>query len=155
MMCLKCGRNEIREWSVIPVASSRRCLLLAILIPAVTHASFHAAPCGTFDCHFQGVGILLGVLGGLPVSALIFILLHMGFAHRERSRSKQIFLGGFIGLAAFEIAAAAGAYYAVWRHPPGYRGVFPWEAFLVAYALLAVLSVLYVRSAPRSARDAQ
>jgi hypothetical protein len=41
---------------------------------------------------------------------------------------------------------------AVWRHPPGYRGGSPWEAFLVAYTLLAILSVLYVRSAPRSAR---
>ena len=48
--------------------------------------------------------------------------------------------------------AAVGAYHAVWRHPPGYRGGSPWGAFLVAYVLLAILSVLYVRSAPRSAR---
>jgi uncharacterized BrkB/YihY/UPF0761 family membrane protein len=131
-----------------------RCLPLAIVIPTVAHASFNAAPCGTFDCHFQGVGILLGVIGGLPVSGLIFIVLHMGLAHPERSRIKQMFFGGLVGLVAFEIAAAAGAYYAVWAHPPGYRRVFPWEAFLMAYALLAILSVLYVRSAPRSARGA-
>ena len=64
-----------------------------------------------------------------------------------------MFLGGLVGLVVFEIAAAAGAYHAVWRHPPGYRGGSPWEAFLVAYTLLAILSVLYVRSAPRSARE--
>jgi uncharacterized BrkB/YihY/UPF0761 family membrane protein len=129
-------------------------LLLTLLIPTVSHASFNAAPCGTFDCHFQGVGLLLGLIGGLPVSGLIFMLLHLRFAHPERSRIKQVFLGGLVGLVAFEIAAAAGAYYAVWRHPPGHRGVFPWEAFLIAYALLALLSVLYARSAPRSAREA-
>jgi uncharacterized BrkB/YihY/UPF0761 family membrane protein len=144
-------RNAIREWRVKPVATTPLCSPLAILIPTAAHASFNAAPCGTFDCHFQGVGILLGVIGGLPVSGLIFILLHMCFAHPGRSRMKQMLLGGFVGLVAFEIAAAAGAYYAVWRHPPGYRVVFPWEAFLVAYALLAILSVLYARSAPRSA----
>lgn len=127
---------------------------MALLIPAAAHASFNAAPCGTFECHFQGVGILLGAVGGLPVSGLIFILLHIGFAHPERSRIRQMLLGGGVGLIAFEIAAAAGAYYAVWQHPPGYRRAFPWEAFLVMYGLLAILSVLYVRSAPRSARDA-
>ena len=136
------------------MATTTRCLLLAILIPTVAHASFNAAPCGTFDCHFQVMGILLGVIGGLPVSGLIFIGLHMGFAHPERSRTKQVFLGGLVGLVAFEIAAAAGAYHAVWRHPPGYRGGSPWEAFFVTYALLAILSVLYVRSAPRSKRYA-
>ncbi len=135
------------------MATATRCLLLAILVPTVAHASFNAAPCGTFDGHFQVVGILLGVIGGLPASGLIFIGLHMGFAHPERSRIKQLFLGGFVGLVAFELAAAAGAYHAVWRHPPGYRGGSPWEAFLVAYALLAILSVLYTRSAPRSARE--
>ena len=56
--------------------------------------------------------------------------------------------------AAREKEAAAGAYYAVWGHPPGYRQVYPWAAFLVAYALLAILSVLYTRSGPRSARQA-
>ena len=131
------------------MATRPRFLLLAILIPVVAHASFNAAPCGTFDCHFQEMGILLGVIGGLPVSGLIFILLHVGLAHPVRSRIKQIFLGGFVGLVGYEVAAAAGAYYAVWRHPPGYRQVYPWEAFLVAYALLAILSVLYTRSAPR------
>ena len=137
------------------MATTPRYLPLALLSPAVSHASFGAAPCGTFDCHFQVWGILLGLLGGLPVSGLIFIGLHMGFAHPERSRIKQMFLGGFVGLVAFEIAAAAGAYYAVWRHPPGYRGGSVVEAFLVAYALLAILSVWYVRSAPRSAREAR
>ena len=49
------------------MASTARCLLLAALIPTVAHASFNAAPCSTFDCHFQVMGILLGVIGGLPV----------------------------------------------------------------------------------------
>jgi uncharacterized BrkB/YihY/UPF0761 family membrane protein len=138
---------------VKPMATTTRCLLLAILIPTVAHASFNAAPCGTFECHFQVMGILLGGIGGLPASGLIFVGLHMSFAHPERSKIKQMFLGGFVGLVVFEIAAAAGTYHAVWRHPPGYRGGSPWEAFLVAYALLAILSVLYVRSAPRSARE--
>jgi len=36
-----------------PMATTTRCLLLAILVPTVAHASFNAAPCGTFDCHFE------------------------------------------------------------------------------------------------------
>jgi hypothetical protein len=124
-----------------------RCLLTASLVPGAAYASFNAAPCGTFECHFQSVGIFLGLIGGLPASALIFIGLHAGFAARGHSRSKQVFLGGIVGLIAFEMAAAAGAYYAVWKHPPGYRASFPWGAFLVTYALLAILFVLYVRSA--------
>ena len=135
------------------MATTTRCLLLAILVPTVAYASFNAAPCGTFECHFQVMGILLGVIGGLPASALIFVGLHMSFAHPARSRIKQMILGGIVGLVVFEIAAAAGAYHAVWRHPPGYRGGSPWGAFLVASALLAILAVLYVRSAPRSARE--
>jgi uncharacterized BrkB/YihY/UPF0761 family membrane protein len=135
------------------MATTTRCLLLASLIPTVAHASFGGAPCGTFGCHFETMGLLLGAIGGLPVSGLIFIGLHMGFAHPERSKYKQMFLGGFVGLVAFEIAAAAGAYHAVWRLPPGSQGGSPFEGFLVAYALLAILSVLYVRSAPRSARE--
>ena len=135
-----------------PMATAARCLLPAILIPAVAQASFNAAPCSTFDCHFQVMGILLGVIGGLPVSAMIFIGLHVVLAHPERSRIRQVFLGGCVGLVAFEVAAVVGAYHAVWRHPPGYRGGSPWEAFSVTYALLAILSVLYVRTAPRSRR---
>jgi uncharacterized BrkB/YihY/UPF0761 family membrane protein len=119
------------------------------LIPSIAQASFNAAPCGTFDCHFQTIGLLLGEVGGLQISGLIFIGLHWFFAHPGRSRIKQVVLGGVLGLLAFEIAAAAGAFHAVWRHPPGYRGGSPWEAFAVAYLLLALLSVLYVRSAPR------
>jgi hypothetical protein len=136
--------------TVKQMAIGPRFFLLAILFPMVAHASFNAAPCGTFDCHFQGVGIFLGLIGGLPVSGVVFLLLHMGLAHPERSRITQMFLGGFAGLVAYEVAAAAGAYYAVWRHPPGYRQAYPWEAFAAAYVLLVILSVLYTRSAPRA-----
>lgn len=71
------------------MATTTRCLLLATLVPTVAHASFNAAPCGTFDCHFQVMGILLGVIGGLPVSGLVFVGLHTGFAHPRRSRIKH------------------------------------------------------------------
>ena len=131
-----------------PMTAAAWSTLLAIAIPSIAHASFNAAPCSTFECHFLTIGALMGALGGLPVSGLIFIGLHLVFAHRDRSRIKQAILGGFVGLLAFEIAAAVGAYHAVWRHPPGYRGGSPWEAFLLTYAVLAVVSVLYARSAP-------
>lgn len=131
---------------------ARNGFLLAMLVPALAQASFNAAPCSTIDCHFLGIGVLIGALGGLPASALIFAALHFAFVHPERSRGKQTLLGAFVGLVAFEVAALVGACHAVWRHPPGYRGGSPWEAFLVAYAILAILSVLYVRSAPRSSR---
>lgn len=137
------------------MSTPTRCLLLLILIllPALAHASFNAAPCRTFACHFQMAGIMGGVIGGLPISGLIFIGLHMGFAHPMRSKIKQMFLGGFVGFVVFEIAAADGALYAVGTHAPGSYGGPPWHGFVAAYVLLAILSVLYVRSPPRSARE--
>lgn len=121
-------------------------LLLALLFTDAAQASFNAAPCHTFECHFQTAGIFLGLIGGLPASGVIFTGLHMGFAHPQRSKVKQMFLGGLVGLLAFEIAAAAGAAYAVAQEPGG--AAIP--GFLGMYALLAVLSFLYVRTAPRT-----
>ena len=37
---------------------------------------------------------------------MIFIGLHVVLAHPERSRIKQVFLGGCVGLVAFEIAGS-------------------------------------------------
>jgi len=127
-----------------------RCFLLLILAlaPALADASFNSAPCRTFGCHFMMAGVLGGMIGGLPISGLIFIGLHMGFAHPRRSKVRQLFLGGFVGLVAFEIAAAAGALYTV-----TIRGAPGWQGFLAAYVLLAILSALYARSAPRSAPE--
>ena len=65
------------------MVTNTRCLLIAIVIPTIAHASFNASPCGTFDCHFQGVGILLGLIG-LPASGLIFIGLHRCDQPRDR-----------------------------------------------------------------------
>ena len=89
------------------------CLLLLSLLLGLAHASFNAAPCHTFECHFQTVGIFLGLIGGLPISGVIFIGVHMGFAHPQRSKVRQMFLGGLVGLIAFEIAAVVGAAYAM------------------------------------------
>jgi uncharacterized BrkB/YihY/UPF0761 family membrane protein len=121
-------------------------LLLLSLLPGLAHASFNGAPCHTFECHFQTVGIFLGLIGGLPISGVIFIGVHMGFAHPQRSKVRQMFLGGLMGLIAFEIAAVVGAAYAM--EQPGGAAL---PGFLGTYALLAVLSFLYVRTAPRSA----
>lgn len=118
-------------------------LLLLSLLPALAQASFNGAPCHTFDCHFQTVGIFLGLIGGLPLSGVIFIGVHMRFAHPQRSKVKQMFLGGLVGLIAFEIAAFVGAAYAM--EQPGGAAL---PGFLVTYAVLAVLSFLYVRTAP-------
>ncbi len=136
----------------------RRLLLATLLVlvaPAAAHASFNSAPCSDFQCNFLNVGLLLGVLGGLPLSGVIFIGLHMYFAHPARSKIRQLFLGGFVGLAAFEIAAAAAAGYTAAAHPPGYRGAVTWPVFFAAYAAMAILSVIYARSAPRTGRDAE
>ncbi|HEX4871374.1 MAG TPA: hypothetical protein VFV27_03590 [Nevskiaceae bacterium] len=124
-------------------------VLALLMAPVVVQASFNGTPCGSFDCHFTTLGILLGLMGGLPVSALIFIALHMGLAHPARSRDRQLYLGGMAGVLAYEIAAAVGAWHAASQLEPGQRGGSPFEAFLICYAVLAVLAVLYVRSAPR------
>jgi uncharacterized membrane protein YadS len=118
------------------------------LLPVAAHASFNSPiHCADFRCHFAMLGILAGIVG-VPVFGVLFGLLHLVFCHRQRSRLNQFFIGAFVGMAVFEIAAAAAAGVAAGTNTQlGARG--PSIAFTVAFLLPALLSVLYARSAPR------
>ena len=128
-------------------------LSLALFLPAAAQASFGGGtPCRDFGCYFLFFGLILGASGGIPFSAAVFILLHLAFRHPGRSKGKQILLGGFIGRVAFGLCAASASHVAVWAGPPSVQNErYPLVGFLVPYVLLAVASVLYVRSAPRHA----
>ena len=125
------------------------CLCAVILFPMAAHGSFNSGGCGKgeFGCHFALIGLLLGVVGGLPISAAIFVVIHLVFRNPERDKVRQIFLGGLLGLAAFEVAAIAGAAWAAWVQP---SRTYPMEVFLVAWVLMAIGSALYARSDPDS-----
>ena len=98
-------------------------------------------------CHFEMIGILLGFLGGIPISGVIFAVLHMAFSNPVRSRTKQLFLGAFVGMVAFEVAAAGAALMAaIGQTNAGHNQSYPLIGFAVPYLAMAALSVLYVRT---------
>ena len=72
------------------------CISAAALCPVAAYGSFGGTPCrDDFACHFLMWGGLLGVVGGIPISGVVFILLHLRFCHRARSKVRQLLLGGF------------------------------------------------------------
>jgi len=131
--------------------SSRAGLALAALSPLAAQASFGGTPCkADFACHFEVWGLLLGVAGGIQASSVVFILLHFFFCHPERSNGRQIILGGIIGVFAFEIAALSASWMGAWGESAGgHNADYPVIGFGVAYAAMALGTVLYARSSPR------
>lgn len=125
----------------------RLCTLAAVLLPLAAEGSFGGTPCrAEFGCHFVFWGLLLGATGGIPVSALIFVLLHLAFSNPARSKGKQALLGGLNGIIAFELAASCAALMASW-------GKNPWVGLIASFAVLATVSVLYTRSTPRPSAE--
>jgi uncharacterized membrane protein YuzA (DUF378 family) len=114
------------------------------------HGSFGGAPCrDDFACHFFTWGVLVGVVG-IPISGLIFAVLHLVLCNRARSKPRQFFLGGFIGMVAYEISAACGALIgASGKAAPGQQTDYLLIGFASVYVVLAIASVLYARSSPR------
>ena len=114
------------------------------------YGSFGGTPCrDDFACHFFTWGVLVGVVV-VPISGLIFGLLHLGFCHRARSKGRQFVLGGVTGMVAYEISAACGALIgASGRAPPGHQPDYLLIGLVSTYVVFAIVSVLYVRSSPR------
>ena len=115
------------------------------------YGSFGGTPCrDDFACHFVIWGGLVGVAGGIPISALIFAVLHLVFCNSARSKAGQFFLGGFIGIVAYEISVACGALIGTsGKAPPGQETDYLLGGFASVYVVLAIASVLYARSSPR------
>lgn len=150
----RCGSGPAPRTG-IPRRHRREAIWLAagLLLPAVALASFGGGgPCRDFACYYLFFGLVLGVSGGIPLSAAVFIGLHLFFRHPERSKARQILLGGFIGILAFALCAASASHVALWAGTPTPQNErYPLIGFLVPYILLALASVLYVRTAPRHA----
>ncbi len=130
----------------------RACLCAAALFPVAAYASFNAAPCKSDEiaCNFQMTGILLGIVG-IPISGVIFILLHLGFCNPERSKAKQMFLGGLIGIIAFELSAFAAALMGAWgKSSFGHNQYWPLMGFVFVYVTCAIIASQYARSSPDS-----
>lgn len=128
----------------------RACLAAALMLPMAAYGSFGGTPCGDdFGCHFVTWGVLVGVVG-VPISVLIFAVLHAVLCHRARSKVNQLFLGGFIGVVAYEISAACGALMGSWgKSTGGHHENYPVIGIVSAYVVLAIVSALYARSSPR------
>jgi hypothetical protein len=114
------------------------------------YGSFGGAPCRVdFACHFSVWGVLIATVG-IPTSGLIFGVLHLVFCNSARSRLAQFFVGGFIGMVAYEIAVACGALFGTsGRAAPGRETDYLLMGFALVYVALAFASVLYARSSPR------
>ena len=128
----------------------RAFIAAAVLFPMAAYGSFGGAPCrDDFACHFFTWGVLVGAVG-IPISGLIFAVLHLVLCNRARSKPWQFFLGGFIGMVAYEISAACGALIgASGRAAPGQQTDYLLIGFASVYVALAFASVLYARSSPR------
>jgi hypothetical protein len=132
-------------------SAARLSFLCAVtLLPIAAHGSFGGGtPCKDFFCFFVLFGILLGVSGGIPVTAAIFAALHLFFCNPARSKVKQFLLGGLIGMIAFAMGAAAASLIATWEAAtPGGRDIHPAWAYGIVILSIAFASVLYARSSP-------
>jgi hypothetical protein len=71
------------------------------LLPFAAHGSFNSGLCGKgeFGCHFAFIGLLLGFFGGLPISAAIFVVIHLVFRNPERDKVRQVFLVAWVLMA--------------------------------------------------------
>ena len=129
----------------------RACLTAAVLCPVAAYGSFGGGPCGDdFTCHFLAWGVLVGLVG-IPISSSIFAVLHLVLCNSARSKVSQLFLGGFIGLVAYEISAACGALMAAWGQSSiGHNENYPVIGLVSAYAALTIAFVVYARSNPRN-----
>lgn len=128
----------------------RTCIAAAVLFPMAAYGSFGGAPCrDDFACHFFTWGLLVGAVG-IPISGLIFAVLHLGYCNHARSKLRQFVLGGFIGMVAYEISAACGALIGTSGiAAPDQQTDYLLIGFVSTYVVLAIASVLYARSSPR------
>lgn len=135
--------------SPVPSANFKRaCLAALVLAPMGAYGSFGGTPCrADFGCHFLTWGGLIGV-AGVPISAAIFAVLHLIFCNSARSKLRQFFLGGFIGMGAYEISAACAALVEVWSWGKATPGQYLVIALISTFLMLAIVSVLYARSSP-------
>lgn len=117
-------------------------LLLVVLASVPAEASFGGAPCNRdFGCHFVTWGVLIGVIVGIPLSCVAFVVLHLVFCHPERPKLTQAVLGGVAGIAAYEFAAVCGAL-------AGWSGLDPMAGLAPGWLVVAIGAVLRVRSSP-------
>jgi uncharacterized BrkB/YihY/UPF0761 family membrane protein len=128
----------------------RACLAAVVLIPMTADGSFGGAPCADdFTCHLVTWGVLIGTVG-VPLSALIFAVLHLVFCNGARLKVNQFLLGGLIGIVAYEVAVACGALIGTSGIAvPGKQTDYLVTGFVATYAALAIASVFYARSSPR------
>jgi hypothetical protein len=129
------------------------CLAAAVLFPMAAYASFGGTPCQTYGCHLL-LWTLIGFAWPIWTSSFIFFLLHAYFCNPARSKNRQMVLGGFAGVAAYELAAACAAYLAFRAGPVGTGRDYVMIGFAAVYVTLAIASVLYARSSPRQAVNA-
>ena len=132
----------------------RACLAAAILFPMAARGSFGGGSCtADFACHFLTWGLLVGTVA-LPISGVIFAVLHLAFGDGARSKAWRIVVGGVIGIFAYEAATFFGALIAsLGRVPDGKNGDYMVMASASAYVVLAIVSVLHARSNPRDHVD--
>lgn len=128
----------------------RACLTAAVLFPVAAYGSFGGTPCrGDFVCHFLGWGVLVATVG-IPISSLVFAVLHLVSCNSARPKVRQFLLGGLVGIGAYEISAACAALMGAWGQSTiGHHENYPVIGFASAYLALATISVLYARSSPR------
>lgn len=126
-------------------------MALTLACPETARASFGVDPCQDAGCYFQAIGILVGMLGGIPVASLIVLAANVFTCHPLRSRTRQASLGIVFGAVAYEVSALVVAYEFDWLREQGvYRPEYPILLFLATFAMSAFLSVEYARSAPAS-----
>ena len=120
-----------------------------LLSPLAAQGSFNSAgACATFGCNFAMLGLLVGGVVGIPVSASIFLGTNLWFCHPRRSQGRQAALGALFGAVAYEVVAAIGALMLTWEQAHGRLPPPAAVLLLGPYVAMLVLSARFARSSP-------
>ena len=109
-----------------------------------------------FVCNFLLFNALAGiVLGGIPISAAVFVVVYLVFRRRDEPRLKRAFLGALHGIAVFEVTVLVAGIFVPWSERKGLPVPGQEVSAVFVYGALLVASTLYMRAKYRPGRERQ
>jgi hypothetical protein len=112
--------------------------------------------CVDFVCIFLLFNALAGVmLGGIPISVAVFVVVYLVFRRRGEPRLKRAFFGALHGIVVFEVTLLVAGFVVPWSERKGLPVPEQDVSAMLVYGALLVASILYVRAKYRSGLERQ